>query len=392
MSLSPPTIHKFGGAALADGASVRHAATLVAQADTRPLIVTASAMAMTTNALFEIARLAPLEGAEASIAWLEPLRRRYHDAWEIACNGALPPAAFDALFAGAEQILRTVANARFFTPRLLDAFVATGEQLSAHLVVGALQAQGVDAVYVDATKILQTDGQSGGAMPDLTATAGAVHEIIVPLLATGQVPVVPGFIGRSPDGTVVTLGRGGTDLTSTTLAATLQAREVVLWKDVPGFLTANPRVVPDARVIPELHLREAAELAYYGATVLHPRALIPLRGTKCVVRICPFADPAAVGTVISATPPDGDTQPVRALSAMMGQALVTVSGNGMLGVPGIAARTFEALRRSGISASLIAQASSEHSICLGIAADSAVLGPGTPYGDVPRGVGPWGDR
>ncbi|HXC24999.1 MAG TPA: aspartate kinase [Gemmatimonadaceae bacterium] len=372
MSLSAPTIHKFGGTALADGASVRHAAMLIVRYATQPLIVTASAMAMTTNNLFEIARLAPSETAEASIARLEPLRRRYHDAWEIACDGAAPPAGFEALFADAAQVLRAVTSSRILTPQLLDAFVATGEQLSAHLVVGALRAQAIDAVYVDATTVVRTDRQSGGAMPDLAATAGTVQEILVPLLVAGHVPVVPGFIGQSPDGTVVTLGRGGTDLTSTTLAATLQAREVVLWKDVPGFLTANPRVVPDARVIPELHLREAAELAYYGATVLHPRALIPLRATSCVVRIRPFSDPTVAGTVISTAPLDtGNTQPVRALSAMMGQALVTVSGNGMLGVPGIAARTFEALRQSGISVSLIAQASSEHAICLGLAADSA---------------------
>jgi aspartokinase/homoserine dehydrogenase 1 len=138
-----------------------------------------------------------------------------------------------------------------------------------------------------------------------------------------------------------------------------------LWKDVPGLLTADPRVVPDARVIPELHTREAAELAYYGAKVLHPRALIPLAGRKIPLFVRPFADPASPGTEVSERV--GATNlPVKALSAATHQALVTVAGNGMLGVPGIAARTFAALQARRISVSLISQASSEHSICLSV--------------------------
>jgi aspartokinase/homoserine dehydrogenase 1 len=174
---------------------------------------------------------------------------------------------------------------------------------------------------------------------------------------------VPGFLGAGPGGRVVTLGRGGSDLTATLLARGLRARELILWKDVPGFLTADPRVVEDARVIPQLHPREAAELAYYGAKVLHPRALIPLSGRRIPIRVRPFADPGSPGTEISARRTLAG-YPVKALSAIAGQALITVSGNGMLGVPGIAARTFAALQREGISVSLISQASSEHSICL----------------------------
>ena len=330
-------------------------------------------MAETTDILFEIARFLPAEPVERTVGRLDLLRHKYREAWTTACKGSVP-AIFETLFANAEQILRKAAHDSALPPRILDAFVAIGELLSAHLLVGALRTAGVEAVYVDATEVLQADGLPGSAMPELTATAAAVRDILTPLLTAGQVPVIPGFIGRSANGDLVTLGRGGTDLTATTLAAALQASEVILWKDVAGFLTANPRVVPDARIIPELHLREAAELAYYGAKVLHPRALIPLRASSCVVRIRPFADPTAVGTTISTAPRNsGETQPVRALSAMMGQALVTVSGSGMLGVPGIAARTFEALRQSGISISLIAQASSEHSICLGVAAESAPI-------------------
>jgi aspartokinase/homoserine dehydrogenase 1 len=140
---------------------------------------------------------------------------------------------------------------------------------------------------------------------------------------------------------------------------------VCLWKDVPGLLTADPKIVPDARVAPQLHVREAAELAYYGAKVLHPRALIPLVKRNIAVRIRPFASPASLGTEISRRR-TLSAFPVKALSAIPGQALLTVTGSGMLGVPGIAARTFAAVHQEGISVSLISQASSEHSICFSV--------------------------
>ena len=192
-------------------------------------------------------------------------------------------------------------------------------------------------------------------------------------------PVVPGFLGATPAAdsdergkarAIATLGRGGSDLTATLLGRALGAAEIGLWKDVPGLLTSDPRVVPDARVIPQLHVREASELAYFGAKVLHPRALIPIAGRPIPVYVRPFADPSAPGTEISARR-TLDRYPVKALSAAGGQALLTVTGNGMLGVPGIAARTFAALYQEGTSVSLISQSSSEQSICFSVPEASA---------------------
>ena len=183
----------------------------------------------------------------------------------------------------------------------------------------------------------------------------------------GIIPVVPGFIARGPRGAVVTLGRGGSDLTATLLGRAIGASTVTLWKDVPGVLTADPRVVPDARLIPRVHVREAAELAYYGAKVLHPRALLGL-GEKTRLFIRPLATPNAPGTEISTRRDRAAEQrlPVRAITAIGAQAIVTISGDGMVGVPGIAARAFGALQEAGISVALISQASSEHSICLAV--------------------------
>src|SRR3989449_374877 len=247
------------------------------------------------------------------------------------------------------------------------------------VVVSAL-AGVTDSLLEIATRAVQGDAEfvrAGGAAVRARHLAAAEAllaprprpdeglRLIDQALARGAVPVVPGFLAATPDGQVATLGRGGSDLTATLLGRALGARDVALWKDVPGLLTADPRVVPDARVVPQLHVREAAELGYYGAKVLYPRALIPLGQRNIAIRIRSFADPSSPGTEISRRR-TLDAYPVKALSAVTGQALLTVEGNGMLGVPGIAARTFAAVHRKGISVSLITQASSEHSICFGV--------------------------
>src|SRR5207237_1411291 len=201
----------------------------------------------------------------------------------------------------------------------------------------------------------------------------SARRVLRPLLARGVVPVVPGFLGAAPDGQAVTWGRGGSGLTATLLARALGAREVSLWKDVPGVLTADPRIVPDARVIPQLHVREAAELAYYGAKVLHPRALVPVLRRSVAVRIRPFAEPASLGTEISRRR-TLNAYPVKALSAIPKQALLTVTGSGVLGMagtPGIAARVFSALAEAKINVIAIAQGSSELNLSLVVDAGDA---------------------
>ncbi len=173
--------------------------------------------------------------------------------------------------------------------------------------------------------------------------------------------MVPGFIGSAPDGTVTTLGRGGSDLTATLVARALGAARVVLWKDVAGILTADPRAVPDARLLPQLDQREAAEVAYFGAKVLHPRALIPLAGTRIVLHVRSFVHPERPGTEVS-TRSTLASYPVKALATIRDQSLVTVAGKGLMGVPGMAARTFAAIHAEGLSVSTIFQSSSESSI------------------------------
>jgi len=366
-------IHKFGGASLGDAAAVRHAADLLSAIPGRRVVV-ASAMAGVTDVLLIGATQAADGDADALRATAQSLRARHVDVARSLVkdrNRRAPlEAAIVELTDELEHLARGLAVLRELTPRTSDYIVARGERLSARLLAAALVEAGVKAEFVDATEVVQTDDHFSQAAPDFAATERTARERLATRVARGIVPVVPGFIGRSASGHVATLGRGGSDLTATLLARSLDASQVTLWKDVAGFLTADPRIVSDAHVIPQLTPREAAELAYYGAKVLHPRALIPLGDRHIPVRIRPFADPTFAGTEISRRRTLRE-YPVKAVSSMTGLSLLTVTGNGMLGVPGIAARTFGALHREKVSVSLISQASSEHSICLSVPEASA---------------------
>src|SRR5947208_2610965 len=370
----PIEIHKFGGASLANGAAIAQAVAIIRARRPAPMVVVVSAMAGVTDALLDLAAAAIQRGPDSARATVEALCAQHLGAVR-ALLGPGPRTdelvqTIEHAFAEVEPLAAGLRILRELTPRTTDYLVARGEQLSARIVAAALDCAGCPATYVDAAAVIQTDGTFGNASPDLARTERSARHVLRPLLARGVVPVVPGFLGAAPDGQVATLGRGGSDLTATLLARVLGAREVSLWKDVPGLLTADPRIVPDARVVPQVHLREAAELAYYGAKVLHPRALVPVLRQNVAIRVRPFAEPGSLGTEISRRR-TLEQYPVKALSAIPGQALLTVTGSGMLGVPGIAARTFAAVHQEGISVSLITQASSEHSICFSVPEESA---------------------
>ena len=361
-----PSIHKFGGASLRDARALAAALAIVQKAD-RPAVVVVSAFAGVTDALLGLASDLARGNDAAVRKTAAEMRGRYEAAARAAAKAGEGRqrliSRVRATFAEIEALTAAPGILRELSPRSLDHLLGLGEDLSARIFAAGLTARGVPSEYVYATEVVATDGRPGGASPDLAGTDRRARAKLRPLLAKGKVPVVPGFLGADAEGRIVTLGRGGSDLTATLLGRSLAAGSVTLWKDVRGFLTADPRVVPDARVIPQLNVREAAELAYYGAKVLHPRALTP--GGRCRIFVRPFDHPDEPGTEISGRH-TLDRYPVKALSAIPGQALVTVTGNGMLGVPGIAARTFAALHREAISVSLISQASSEHSICAGI--------------------------
>ncbi len=365
-------IQKFGGASLADPAAIRQAVEII-RGRPLPSVVVVSAMAGVTDLLLRTAARAGAGDYPGAAVLATECRDRHLAAIRTLLTGRARDELLELVNAEFEELTalcQGLSVVRELTPRTTDFVVGRGERLSAQLLGAVLAAAGVKIRQVDALEVVHTDGHFGGAAPDLEACDRAMQRVLKPLLAEGITPVLPGYVGAGPDGQMTTLGRGGSDLTAVLAGRALGASRVNLWKDVPGLLTANPRVVPTARVLPQLNVREAAELAYYGAKVLHPRALIPVLDRPVPVFVRPFADPQAEGTEVSSRE-TGLEVPVKALSAATGQALVTVEGNGMLGVPGVAARTFQALHRERISVSLITQASSEHSICFSVPAGSA---------------------
>ena len=357
-------VWKFGGASLAAAPEIAKAAALIARHD-GPLVIVPSALAGVTDMLLEGAAHSlggrPAEASRVAAAFLRKHREAVRALLPAGAVRRRLLATVDAAAREYRELCRAVGLLGHLAPRASDLLVSRGERISGHILAAALNRTGRRAAFVDALDIVETDGHHGVSAPNMPATTRNARRLLRPVLAQGTIAVVPGFIGKAPDGSVTTMGRGGTDLTATLLARALSAKRVVLWKDVPGILTADPRLVPDARLIPQLHHREAGEVAHYGAKVLHPRALIPIAGTRIELHVRSFLKPEQPGTEVSARR-SLRGYPVKALAIVRHQAIVTVAGKGMAGVHGIAARTFSAVESERLSVSTIFQASSESSI------------------------------
>jgi len=354
---------KFGGTSVQDHRAIEAVATIV-QSNPRGLLVVLSAMAKVTDLLLEATQNA-VRGGDYYGAQ-ETFRRRHHDAATALLKD---PKRLARIHQWVDQaadelgsICQSLATLREHTQRVLDMTVARGERTLAKLFCELMQERQLDAIYIDATELIVVERQYGSLFPDLDKTAAKVRSLVMPALAKGQLVIVPGYIGTGPDGALVTLGRGGSDLSATVLGHCLQAASVTLYKEVDGLLTADPRHVKEARIVPELHYREAAELAYYGAKILHPRTIMPLLRHQIPLTVRSTFNRELAGTRIAGDVPPG-AFPVKALTAVLGQSLIAVEGSGMMGVPGIAARTFAALAQHGISVAVISQASSEANLC-----------------------------
>ena len=261
------------------------------------------------------------------------------------------------------NLSRSIAVLGELTPRALDLFSGLGERINARLIAAALRSAGLDALAVDATELIITDDRYGNAAPLMDLTRERSRQRLLPLLARGAVPVVTGFIGATQTGVPTTLGRGGSDYSCAILGAALDADAVWFWKEVDGVLTANPKVVPEARTLPQLSYGEMGEMAYYGANVLHPKTVQPLVQRRIPISIRNTFNPNHPGTVISAESGMGT---VKAVTAIKDVCLITVGGPGMLGLAGVAARIFGAIARTKANILLISQASSEQSVCLAV--------------------------
>jgi aspartate kinase len=239
------------------------------------------------------------------------------------------------------------------------------------LLAAVLRAYGLKAQFIDAGQLIITDNVHGGAAPKMGPTEERVRNQLLPLVESGVVPVITGYVGATEDGVPTTLGRGGSDYSAAIIGAALGVDEIQIWTDVNGVLTADPRIVPNARSLPSLTYEEVAELAYYGAKVLHPKTVTPAVEKQIPLRVLNTFNPSHPGTKIVVGTANNSFVGVKAITAIRNMTLITVAGRGMMGVPGIAARAFSSVARQGANVLMISQSSSEQSICFVVPDTSA---------------------
>jgi bifunctional aspartokinase / homoserine dehydrogenase 1 len=368
-------VMKFGGTSVGSAERIAEAAQLAAgcAAQGHQVVVVTSAMSKVTDSLIAAARTA------SAGHWDPAIRQQLYDRHKavadavVGSDRARHTAVLEALgqrLDRFEKLCFGLSMIHELTPRLLDAISGTGEMLTAPLLAAAIAARGRASQPVDATELIVTTDQFGGAEPLLDETRATTQARLQAVLATGAVPVVTGFIAATRDGVLTTLGRGGSDYSASIIGAALDADEVWIWTDVDGVMTANPSEVPDARTLAEISYSEASELAYYGAKVLHYKTILPASRQRIPVRILNSFNPTHPGTRVSL---EGDPAAagVKAVTSIRGVILVAINGTGMQGIPGIAAKAFDVVAARQANILMISQASSENNICFVISAAEA---------------------
>ncbi len=361
-------VMKFGGTSVGSVSALQQVIRIGGKVRSRgdEMVLVVSAMNGITDLLLRSARHAEAGDMQASQQAHEEMLARHtavietllaNSRWREPVSNAIREllSEFDAL-------CHSISVLGELTPRALDVIAGMGERMSARQVAAILDHSVMPSQSVDATQLIVTDNNYGSAGPLMPLTTERCLSLLRPMLAQGIIPVVTGFIGATEAGIPTTLGRGASDYTATILARALSADEAWIWTDVSGVMTADPRVVPDARTIPCLSYSEVGEMAYFGAKVLHPQAMRPARQADIPIRILNTFEPDHPGTLVSK---DGSSsgQTVKAITAIKELSLITVEGAGMIGVPGVAARTFGAVAHTGTSVLMISQSSSEQSIC-----------------------------
>jgi aspartate kinase len=358
---------KFGGTSVGKAEAHEQAAQIVLEQATTwdRLVVTVSAMSGVTDALTEGARTAASGDEQTYRAIVADLRVRHYRAVDrlLDPNGerAQLLATVDEVLDDFAAFCHSVHVLGEVTPRAMDAITSLGERINARILAATLRQHGGQSQAVDATELIVTDDKFQNAVPLMDLTRERVLARLSPMLDEGIVPIVTGFIGATESGVTTTLGRGGSDYSAAILGDCLDADEVWIWTDVDGVMTSDPRLVPDARVLSILSYNEVSELAYFGAKVVHPRTIRPVVERGIPLWVKNTFNPDHPGTRIDQS---AETSPntVKAVTAIEELSLVNVEGRGMMGVPGIAARTFAAVASQGASVLMITQASSEQSI------------------------------
>ena len=360
---------KFGGTSVGDAQRVANAIDIVAERKAQFPIVVVSALAGVTNDLVAAAEAARACDVERVNQIIAAVRQRHED---VAMR--LVQQKFDFFEAFIKQldkqieqihtILRGIALLGEITARARDKVLGLGEKLSSVLFAYSMMMRALPGEHVDSEEVVITDARFGEANPLMDETRAAARRVLLPIVERNLIPVMGGFIGRTRDGATTTLGRGGSDYSAAIVGAVTGAGEIQIWTDVDGMMTADPRLIPSARVIERISYVEAAELAWFGAKVLHPRTIAPAVAEGIPVRVLNTHNRASAGTLITEEGDPNDSAGPRAVAVKRGITVVHMTSNTMLGAHGFLARLFGIFEELEIAVDLIT--SSEVSVSVTI--------------------------
>ena len=360
---------KFGGTSLGNPERVQGVGEIIAaHAKRAEVVAVVSAMGGVTDMLIRAATEASKGDREHWRGARQELARKHREVADRLLSASEQATVLPRLaeqLTNLENLCSGFSLVREVTPRAMDTLSSLGEVMSATLLAAILRSSGTAAEAVDATELIVTDNSFGNASPLLDETNARTRQRLAPIRRRGAIPVVTGFRGATRDGVCTTLGRGGSDYSATLVGAALDADEVWIWTDVDGVMSADPRLVPGARIIPEISYREAIELSFFGARVLHPKTIQPVMKKGIPVWIKNSFNPQCPGTKIVAVPTDR-TPGVKALTSVSNADLVTISGKDTLSFPRLATRVFNGLHLEDVSTLMVTQSSADNVLCFAI--------------------------
>jgi len=361
-------VMKFGGTSVGSTERIRQAASIAQRHVQRgdDIVVVVSAMSKVTDLILGVLNAARGGKAEEMQQGLQQLRTRHEQVLSELRDGEAKKAAsaeVETTLQRLEEFSSALLLLGSATLQVMDMVLPLGEQMSAHLFVACLRELGAEGAFVDSVRVVATDDKFGDATPDMDATRRQCRDVIQPQLRQGKIPVVMGYSGATPQGQVTTLGRGGSDYSGTIVGAAMDAHEVWIWTDVDGVLTADPRVCPDAVTLPEITFAEAIELSYYGAKVIHRKAIWPAMERGIPVWIKNSFKPEVPGTkIVQSLPPSN--HPVKAVTAVTQAALITLTTRRDVYFAEIFGRLFLRLGHERVDVLFSTQSSSEESLGL----------------------------
>jgi len=365
-------VMKYGGTSVGTVTAMRSAIKIICEtkSEHKNLVVVTSAISGATNALIQSAVDAANGNSLTAEKTTRELTLRHHELIDKLVNDPNKwlqlKMDINRLLSDFMNLCNAIKVLGELSPRALDTVSSLGERLAVRVLSAGVEAAGFPSKPIESSQIIITDNCFQNAAPDMEETRKRCEKIIVPLLNDGIIPIITGFMGATKEGVITTLGRGGSDYSASIIGVGLKASDVWIWTDVTGVMSADPRIIPNAKTIPYLSFQEVSEMAFYGAKVLHPKSVKPCLDNLIAMRICNTFFPKEIGTILVDNQIMNDSGKIKAVTSSNGYKLVTVSGAGMDNGMNVSARILNGIVDAGVNVSMIIESSSEQSLCLPI--------------------------